>query len=263
MPRRAPLMTTCSVYTSRTLFQGRRCWRPRARSPTPVNTVVRLALDAEPGWVIAKGGITSHDVAVHGLGIRRADGARPAAARDDLACSAPDRGRPGRDRHAVRRLRGQRRRRDNTLAEIVEKVSAEADAGDRFTDLLRRDGSLWFGDHDLHARVHAGDRARRRAVPSSRCCSRWARARTPRSGASRLPRRRSRRPTPPRCPRRHPPRPLPRPVEEIKACVALGYSSVMIDGSHETFEDNVAVTRESSSRSRAPRASGWRPSSGR
>ena len=31
------------------------------------------ALAARPGWVIAKGGITSHDVAVHGLGIRRAE----------------------------------------------------------------------------------------------------------------------------------------------------------------------------------------------
>jgi uncharacterized protein YgbK (DUF1537 family) len=27
---------------------------------------------AEPAWVVAKGGITSHDVAVRGLGIRRA-----------------------------------------------------------------------------------------------------------------------------------------------------------------------------------------------
>jgi ketose-bisphosphate aldolase len=30
--------------------------------------------------------------------------------------------------------------------------------------------------------------------------------------------------------------------DEIAACVALGYSSVMIDGSHLPFEDNVAVT---------------------
>ena len=30
---------------------------------------------------------------------------------------------------------------------------------------------------------------------------------------------------------------------EIDACLALGYSSVMIDGSHLPFEDNVAVTR--------------------
>jgi ketose-bisphosphate aldolase len=31
--------------------------------------------------------------------------------------------------------------------------------------------------------------------------------------------------------------------DEIAACIALGYSSVMIDGSHLPFEDNVAVTR--------------------
>jgi uncharacterized protein YgbK (DUF1537 family) len=35
--------------------------------------VVRLALAAQPAWIIAKGGITSHDVAVRGLGIRRAE----------------------------------------------------------------------------------------------------------------------------------------------------------------------------------------------
>jgi uncharacterized protein YgbK (DUF1537 family) len=34
--------------------------------------VVRHALSARPAWIVAKGGITSHDVAVHGLGIRRA-----------------------------------------------------------------------------------------------------------------------------------------------------------------------------------------------
>jgi len=34
---------------------------------------VRAALAGQPGWVVAKGGITSHDVAVHGLGIRRAE----------------------------------------------------------------------------------------------------------------------------------------------------------------------------------------------
>ena len=33
---------------------------------------VRLALAGEPAWIIAKGGITSHDVALHGLDIRRA-----------------------------------------------------------------------------------------------------------------------------------------------------------------------------------------------
>jgi uncharacterized protein YgbK (DUF1537 family) len=35
--------------------------------------VVRLAVKATPAWVVAKGGITSHDVAVAGLGIRRAE----------------------------------------------------------------------------------------------------------------------------------------------------------------------------------------------
>lgn len=37
-----------------------------------VTGVVREALAARPAWVVAKGGITSHDVAVEGLGIRRA-----------------------------------------------------------------------------------------------------------------------------------------------------------------------------------------------
>jgi ketose-bisphosphate aldolase len=31
--------------------------------------------------------------------------------------------------------------------------------------------------------------------------------------------------------------------EEISACIALGYTSVMIDGSHLPFEENVALTR--------------------
>ena len=35
--------------------------------------IARRALAARPAWIIAKGGITSHDVAVHGLGIRRAE----------------------------------------------------------------------------------------------------------------------------------------------------------------------------------------------
>ncbi len=33
---------------------------------------VRHALAARPAWILAKGGITAHDVALHGLGIRRA-----------------------------------------------------------------------------------------------------------------------------------------------------------------------------------------------
>jgi uncharacterized protein YgbK (DUF1537 family) len=38
-----------------------------------VSGVVRAALDAGPAWIVAKGGITSHDVAVRGLGMRRAE----------------------------------------------------------------------------------------------------------------------------------------------------------------------------------------------
>jgi uncharacterized protein YgbK (DUF1537 family) len=34
--------------------------------------IVQRSLEARPAWVVAKGGITSHDVAVRGLGIRRA-----------------------------------------------------------------------------------------------------------------------------------------------------------------------------------------------
>jgi len=58
------------VYTSRTLKAG---GLETAREVSrAVTQVVATALDAKPGWVIAKGGITSHDVAVEGLGIRRA-----------------------------------------------------------------------------------------------------------------------------------------------------------------------------------------------
>lgn len=38
-----------------------------------LSQTVRGALAGRPGWVVAKGGITSHDVARHGLGIRRAE----------------------------------------------------------------------------------------------------------------------------------------------------------------------------------------------
>jgi ketose-bisphosphate aldolase len=31
--------------------------------------------------------------------------------------------------------------------------------------------------------------------------------------------------------------------DEIRSCIALGYTSVMIDGSHLSFEDNIALTR--------------------
>lgn len=67
------------LFTSRTLLRDT---DPAAsldiarRVSTAVVEVVRGAVSgsraAGPAWVVAKGGITSHDVAVHGLGIRRA-----------------------------------------------------------------------------------------------------------------------------------------------------------------------------------------------
>jgi uncharacterized protein YgbK (DUF1537 family) len=38
-----------------------------------LSVIVREALAARPAWVVAKGGITSHDVMLHGLGIHRAE----------------------------------------------------------------------------------------------------------------------------------------------------------------------------------------------
>ena len=38
-----------------------------------LSRIVRGTLAARPAWVIAKGGITSHDVMLQGLGIRRAE----------------------------------------------------------------------------------------------------------------------------------------------------------------------------------------------
>ena len=64
------------LYTSRTLIQGRSTQRSLAISRTvsaALGRITGLALPARPAWIIAKGGITSHDVAVQGLGMRRAE----------------------------------------------------------------------------------------------------------------------------------------------------------------------------------------------
>jgi uncharacterized protein YgbK (DUF1537 family) len=64
------------LYTSRTLAAGRDGADSLAiarRVSAALSRTVRGALAAKPAWVVAKGGITSHDVAVHGLGIRRAE----------------------------------------------------------------------------------------------------------------------------------------------------------------------------------------------
>jgi uncharacterized protein YgbK (DUF1537 family) len=64
------------VSTSRALVRGpgpEASLRIARDVSSAVVDVVRAALQARPSWVIAKGGITSHDVAVQGLRIRRAE----------------------------------------------------------------------------------------------------------------------------------------------------------------------------------------------
>ena len=66
----AVLYTTRDVAVAGNAADGRKI--ARAVSAAVARTV-RLALPARPAWILAKGGITSHDVAVLGLGIRRAE----------------------------------------------------------------------------------------------------------------------------------------------------------------------------------------------
>jgi uncharacterized protein YgbK (DUF1537 family) len=62
------------LYTSRAVAtaSGADSLAVTRRVSAALSRTVRQALAAEPAWIIAKGGITSHDVALHGLGIRRA-----------------------------------------------------------------------------------------------------------------------------------------------------------------------------------------------
>jgi uncharacterized protein YgbK (DUF1537 family) len=69
------------LYTSRAVFSGSAgqdgsVWQDSLAVARAVSAavarIVREALAAEPAWIVAKGGITAHDVAVHGLGLRRA-----------------------------------------------------------------------------------------------------------------------------------------------------------------------------------------------
>lgn len=62
------------LYTSRTLVTGDDAAASLAIARTVSGSLVDVVAgvrDARPAWVIAKGGITSHDVAARGLGIRR------------------------------------------------------------------------------------------------------------------------------------------------------------------------------------------------
>lgn len=63
------------LLTSRTLLRGTDSGdslRVAKQVSDAVSEVVRRARSAGPAWVVTKGGITSHDVSVDGLGIRRA-----------------------------------------------------------------------------------------------------------------------------------------------------------------------------------------------
>jgi uncharacterized protein YgbK (DUF1537 family) len=64
------------LYTSRAVATGRDAAGSlaiaRTVSAALAGTVRDVLAAQRPGWVLAKGGITAHDVATHGLGIRRA-----------------------------------------------------------------------------------------------------------------------------------------------------------------------------------------------
>ena len=63
------------LYTSRAVATGRDGAESLAIARTVsgvLSRIVREALVGRPSWIVAKGGITSHDVARYGLGIRRA-----------------------------------------------------------------------------------------------------------------------------------------------------------------------------------------------
>ena len=63
------------LYTSRAIAAGSDAAGNLAiarKVSAALSGTVRAALAAKPAWIVAKGGITSHDVALHGLGIRRA-----------------------------------------------------------------------------------------------------------------------------------------------------------------------------------------------
>ncbi|MBO9577904.1 MAG: hypothetical protein J7480_03935 [Microbacteriaceae bacterium] len=64
------------VYTSRELVagaDGRSSLDIARRVSDALTEVARLAVAARPAWVVAKGGITSHEVAARSCGIRRAE----------------------------------------------------------------------------------------------------------------------------------------------------------------------------------------------
>jgi len=63
------LLYTSRAFAARTGYDGFAAGRAVSAA---LARVVREALAARPAWIVAKGGITSHDIAVDGLGMRRA-----------------------------------------------------------------------------------------------------------------------------------------------------------------------------------------------
>ena len=110
--------TDALLYTSRTLVPGSSGADSLAiarKVSAALSRTVRAALAAKPAWVIAKGGITSHDVALYGLGIRRAE-VTGQLFPGVISVFRPLDAAPGGDRRALCRLRRQRRFRRNALA---------------------------------------------------------------------------------------------------------------------------------------------------
>jgi uncharacterized protein YgbK (DUF1537 family) len=73
---RALAHTDVLVLTSRTLRRGadaEESLRIAREVSAALARIARVAREARPGWCVAKGGITSHDVAARGLEIRRAE----------------------------------------------------------------------------------------------------------------------------------------------------------------------------------------------
>lgn len=69
-------LTDCVLYTSRELIKTESKAESLAiarQVSDAVVAVVQAVREARPAWIVAKGGITSHEVAASGLGIRRAE----------------------------------------------------------------------------------------------------------------------------------------------------------------------------------------------
>ena len=113
-PTRCADPTSCSTPAapSSPVQTRRTTWPSAGKVSAALSRIVREALAARPAWILAKGGITSHDVALHGLGIRRAEVAGQLFP-GMISVFRPIDSAPEARRRALRGLRRQRRRRRN------------------------------------------------------------------------------------------------------------------------------------------------------